>query len=271
MPVARGDVCRRHARLYLAAIRDTDYRTKTFTWCRCGADGAGDHKAEHGDRDDGLPQKRRTTRQENLGDFGESASKQSTLGPFFCFFGRGIDLAHGWSTGFPISQAAPVSWILTLAAIDLAWRLGSHPMSTSLERPHCPRRSFVAMRSLHPSTGSLSMPGVTLAVVASCMATAPATRTTRPLARQDPYPRGALSVEQSLDVSAIRGIIPSKSRLSPPSPSDWKRRCSFREEPWKRSPVSTSSISMILALRPPTALMASTRNLPSQMNHDVMT
>jgi hypothetical protein len=34
------DVCRRYARLYLAEIRDTDYRTKTFSCCRCGADGA---------------------------------------------------------------------------------------------------------------------------------------------------------------------------------------------------------------------------------------
>jgi hypothetical protein len=44
----------------------------------------------------------------------------------------------------------------------------------------------------------------------------------------------------------------------------------FGAEPWKRSPESTSSISIILALRRPTALMASTQNLPSQMNHDVM-
>jgi hypothetical protein len=29
----------RYARLYLAEIRDTDYRTKTFSCCRCGADG----------------------------------------------------------------------------------------------------------------------------------------------------------------------------------------------------------------------------------------
>ena len=36
----RCDVCRRYARLYLAEIRDTDYRTKTFSCCRCGADGA---------------------------------------------------------------------------------------------------------------------------------------------------------------------------------------------------------------------------------------
>jgi hypothetical protein len=53
-------------------------------------------------------------------------------------------------------------------------------------------------------------------------------------------------------------------------PSTWNKRCSFRGEPWKRSPESTSSISIILALRLPTALMACTRNLPSQMNHDVM-
>jgi hypothetical protein len=32
--------CRRYARLYLADIRDTDYRTKTFSSCRCGANGA---------------------------------------------------------------------------------------------------------------------------------------------------------------------------------------------------------------------------------------
>jgi hypothetical protein len=36
----RCDVCRRYARLYLAEIRDTDYCTKTFSCCRCGADGA---------------------------------------------------------------------------------------------------------------------------------------------------------------------------------------------------------------------------------------
>ena len=36
----RCDLCRRYARLYLADIRDTDYRTKTFSCCRCGADGA---------------------------------------------------------------------------------------------------------------------------------------------------------------------------------------------------------------------------------------
>jgi hypothetical protein len=36
----RCDVCRRFARRYLAEIRDTDYRTKTFSCCRCGADGA---------------------------------------------------------------------------------------------------------------------------------------------------------------------------------------------------------------------------------------
>jgi hypothetical protein len=36
----RCDVCRRYARLYLADIRDTDYRTKTFSCSRCGADGA---------------------------------------------------------------------------------------------------------------------------------------------------------------------------------------------------------------------------------------
>ena len=36
----RCDVCRRFARLYLAEIRDTDYRTKTFSCCRCGSDGA---------------------------------------------------------------------------------------------------------------------------------------------------------------------------------------------------------------------------------------
>jgi hypothetical protein len=50
----RCDVCRRYARLYMAAIRDTDYRTKTFSCCRCGTDGAL-AITEHGDRDDGLP------------------------------------------------------------------------------------------------------------------------------------------------------------------------------------------------------------------------
>jgi hypothetical protein len=36
----RCDVCPRYARLYLAEIRDTDYRTKTFSCSRCGAGGA---------------------------------------------------------------------------------------------------------------------------------------------------------------------------------------------------------------------------------------
>ena len=36
----RCEVCRRYARLYLAEIRDTDSRTKTFSCCRCGSDGA---------------------------------------------------------------------------------------------------------------------------------------------------------------------------------------------------------------------------------------
>ena len=36
----RCDVCRHYARLYLAEIRDTDSRTKTFSCCRCGTDGA---------------------------------------------------------------------------------------------------------------------------------------------------------------------------------------------------------------------------------------
>jgi len=36
----RCDVCRRYARLYLAEIRDTDSRTKTFSCCRGGTDGA---------------------------------------------------------------------------------------------------------------------------------------------------------------------------------------------------------------------------------------
>jgi hypothetical protein len=36
----RCDVCRRYARLYLAEIRNTDYRTKTFSCSRCGTDGA---------------------------------------------------------------------------------------------------------------------------------------------------------------------------------------------------------------------------------------
>jgi hypothetical protein len=34
------NVCRRYARLYLAEIRDTDYRTKSFSCCRCETDGA---------------------------------------------------------------------------------------------------------------------------------------------------------------------------------------------------------------------------------------
>jgi hypothetical protein len=36
----RCDVCRRYARLYPAEIHDTDYRTKTFSYCRYGTDGA---------------------------------------------------------------------------------------------------------------------------------------------------------------------------------------------------------------------------------------
>src|SRR5882757_1893993 len=52
--------------------------------------------------------------------------------------------------------------------------------------------------------------------------------------------------------------------------SDCSRRSSLRAVPWTRSPKSTSSISMIRPLRRPTALMACTRNLPSQMNHDTI-
>jgi hypothetical protein len=40
---------------YLAEIRDTDYRTKTFSCCRCGADGALAITEPNKDRDDGLP------------------------------------------------------------------------------------------------------------------------------------------------------------------------------------------------------------------------
>jgi hypothetical protein len=36
----RCDVCRRYARLDLAEIRNTNYRTKTFSCSRCGAGGA---------------------------------------------------------------------------------------------------------------------------------------------------------------------------------------------------------------------------------------
>jgi hypothetical protein len=35
----RCDVCRRDARLYLAEIRDTDYRIKTFSCSQCGTAG----------------------------------------------------------------------------------------------------------------------------------------------------------------------------------------------------------------------------------------
>jgi hypothetical protein len=34
----RCDVCRRYARLRLAGLRDVDYRTKTFSCSRCGAE-----------------------------------------------------------------------------------------------------------------------------------------------------------------------------------------------------------------------------------------
>ena len=43
-----------------------------------------------------------------------------------------------------------------------------------------------------------------------------------------------------------------------------------RPDPWKRSPVSTSSTSTIRPLRRLTALMACTRNLPSQTNHETI-
>jgi hypothetical protein len=34
----RCDVCRRYARLNLAGLHDVDYRSKTFSCSRCGAD-----------------------------------------------------------------------------------------------------------------------------------------------------------------------------------------------------------------------------------------
>jgi hypothetical protein len=34
----RCDVCRRYARLRLGGLRDVDYRTKTFSWSRCGSE-----------------------------------------------------------------------------------------------------------------------------------------------------------------------------------------------------------------------------------------
>ena len=34
----RCDVCRQYARPYLAGTRETDYRTKTFSCCRCNID-----------------------------------------------------------------------------------------------------------------------------------------------------------------------------------------------------------------------------------------
>ena len=50
----RCDVCRGYARLYLAEIRDTDSRTKTFSCCRSGSDGALAITEPHGNRHDGL-------------------------------------------------------------------------------------------------------------------------------------------------------------------------------------------------------------------------
>ena len=36
----RCDVCRRYAQLYVAGLRDVDYRTRTFSCALCGTDGA---------------------------------------------------------------------------------------------------------------------------------------------------------------------------------------------------------------------------------------
>jgi hypothetical protein len=36
----RCDVCRRYARLFVRELRDVDYRTRTFSYLICGADGA---------------------------------------------------------------------------------------------------------------------------------------------------------------------------------------------------------------------------------------
>jgi hypothetical protein len=75
----------------------------------------------------------------------------------------------------------------------------------------------------------------------------------------------------SLEGNALTPNAQRDSVSGSPTPdlsSACSRRCSIRGLPWKRSPVLTFSISIILALRRPVALIASTRNLPSQMNHD---
>jgi hypothetical protein len=67
-------------------------------------------------------------------------------------------------------------------------------------------------------------------------------------------------------VSGVHGE--TRSNSPPELRSVCTKRSSLRAVPWTRSPVSMSSISIILPLLRPAALMACTRNLPSQMNHD---
>jgi hypothetical protein len=75
----------------------------------------------------------------------------------------------------------------------------------------------------------------------------------------------AVPVSQTLTQRGnVSGMLVLESR------SERSKRSSRRAVPWTRSPKSTSSISMILPLRRPTASMACTRNLPSQMNHDTI-
>ena len=77
---------------------------------------------------------------------------------------------------------------------------------------------------------------------------------------------------RAADVKPQEVVSGGTGETRPNSPPELRSACTnrsnLRAEPWTRSPVSMSSISIILRLLRPKSLMACTRNLPSQMNHD---
>ena len=78
-----------------------------------------------------------------------------------------------------------------------------------------------------------------------------------------------LARRRNRDQGLVSGV---QAPSCPNSPLDSRSFSASRfirpADPYKRSPVSTSSISTIRPFRRPTALMACTRNLPSLTNHD---
>src|SRR5260370_7718438 len=78
--------------------------------------------------------------------------------------------------------------------------------------------------------------------------------------------RGLLQRGPHEVVSGVHGE--TRSNSPPELRSVCTKRSSLRAVPWTPPPVSMSSISTILPPPRPKLLLACTRNLPSQMNHD---